>query len=111
MTVIGSLSSILGTPVFWLRATTWGRKIKFLGDMAQPVMVVPAPTVSMGSSRWSVPKIPNNVWVTLTVNRQYLDNIRKHSGAFTDDEYESINEEGGQTSEDRIRFHESMQVL
>ena len=51
------------------------------------------------------------VYLLANAYRQYLDNIRKHSGAFTDDDYDSINECGDPSSEDRIQFHERMKIL
>jgi hypothetical protein len=43
--------------------------------------------------------------------REYLDNFRRHGGAFTDGDYESVNEEGFRSADKRIEFHERMKIL
>jgi hypothetical protein len=45
------------------------------------------------------------------MSREYLDNFRKHGGAFTDEDYESVNEEGILSSDERIECHERMKIL
>jgi hypothetical protein len=40
-----------------------------------------------------------------------LDNIRKHGGAFTDEEYEATDEDGNPASDARIQFQTTMKIL
>jgi len=44
-------------------------------------------------------------------DREYLDNIRKHSGAFTEPDFESVDEDGVHSSVERVKSHEQMKIL